>query len=155
MREYSFLYSPLLKKGTYKKYLINQKSSQVIAEPAIIGGRKVDYLPDIILGSCPPKCLSHMPHCLTFPSSYQIKVSFHKEKQIFKKQTSVTGLGKNNSLSINILELGKNRNKGIVHSLSLTVNLNKSIVFPSFLFKFSPNSGFHYLSVLFCFSLVF
>ena len=95
---------------------------------------------------------------LTFPSSYQIKVSFHKEKQIFKKQTSVTDLGKNNSLSINFLELEKNRNKGsffIVHSLSLTVNLSKSIVFPSFLFKFSPNSGFHYLSVLFCFSLVF
>lgn len=62
---------------------------------------------------------------LSFLSFYQTEASFHKEKQIFKKQTSITDLLENNYLFVNLLELGRNRKKESFQILQLRTVLDK------------------------------
>lgn len=62
---------------------------------------------------------------LSFLSFYQTEASFHKEKQIFKKQTSITDLLGNNYLFVNLLELGRNRKKESFQILQIRTVLDK------------------------------
>ena len=64
MREYVSPHSALLKKGTYKKDLVNQNIKSGYSRTS--GTRRQKSPPDIILGFCPKNCLSHMLHCLKF-----------------------------------------------------------------------------------------
>lgn len=61
---------------------------------------------------------------LSFLSFYQTEASFHKEKQTFKKQTSITDLLENNYLFVNLLELGRNRKKESFQILQLRTVLD-------------------------------